>query len=98
MKTLYQFIIENRDWESMFNTVMGNDNFNNWLDKSYNNRDRRILADILNRVIDDKDIEHWMEDPHANEYKLRRILKKKLTEMEVRYMDEVVEKIKFMKQ
>ena len=47
--------------------------------------------------IDDKDIDQWMNNPHASELKLRRILKRKLTGVEIRYMDDIVYKLTEMK-
>ena len=78
-------------------TLMGNDNINQWLTTSYNNRERRIVSSIMNRIIDDKDIDQWMNNPHASELKLRRILKRKLTGVEIQYMDDIVYKLTEMK-
>ena len=78
-------------------TLMRNDNINQWLTTSYNNRERRIVSSIMNRIIDDKDIDQWMNNPHASELKLRRILKRKLTGVEIQYMDDIVYKLTEMK-
>lgn len=96
MRTLLSYINE-FDMTNYVDTLMGNDNINQWLTTSYNNRERRIVSSIMNRIIDDKDIDQWMNNPHASELKLRRILKRKLTGVEIRYMDDIVYKLTEMK-
>lgn len=96
MRTLLSYINE-FDMANYVDTLMGNDNINQWLTTSYNNRERRIVSSIMNRIIDDKDIDQWMNNPHASELKLRRILKRKLTGVEIRYMDDIVYKLTEMK-
>lgn len=96
MRTLLSYINE-FDMANYVDTLMGNDNINQWLTTSYNNRERRIVSSIMNRIIDDKDIDQWMNNPHASELKLRRILKRKLTGVEIQYMDDIVYKLTEMK-
>ena len=55
--------------------------------------DDRYLNMVLNKLSNDPDIVNYWDDPYQNVNKLRRILLAKLNPRELKYIDEIVNKI-----
>ena len=53
--------------------------------------DKRYVAMILQKLMNDKEINAWFDSPYTSEYELRKILARKLSTREMKYIDELGE-------
>ena len=94
MKSLIEYLIPESEYDDLgglLGQVKDIGNLLTAVDKISNldSSDKRYITRIINKLVDDADVQNWYSSSSNSELELRRILNQKLTRREARYMDDI---------
>lgn len=56
-------------------------------------KEKKEISKILNKIVNDSDVQKWSRTPHKKSIQLRQILISKLDENEIKYIDKLIDRM-----